>query len=221
MDNVLVIGASGHAKVVIEAIELEKKYQIYGLIDSYKPKGVKLFDYEVLGTEFDIKDFAAKGITKGIIAIGDNWDRHLIQEKIKELVPEFEFITVIHPSAIISPSAKIGKGTVVLASVTINTGTLIGDFCILNTDANFGHDSSMANFSSLAPGVTIGGNVHIDHCSAVSLGANIIQGKKIGRHSVIGAGSLLLNDVEDFKLVYGVPAKVIRTIKKGERYLKL
>ncbi len=221
MDNILVIGASGHAKVVIEAIELEKKYQIYGLVDSYKPKGIKLFDYEVVGTEFDIKYLTQKGITKGVVAIGDNWDRHLVQKKIMELVPDFEFIKVIHPSSIISPSAKIGKGTVVLASVTINTDTKIGDFCILNTDANFGHDSSMADYSSLAPGVTIGGNVDIGYCSAISLGANVIQGKTIGKHSVIGAGSLVLNDIDDFKLVYGVPAKEIRTIEKGERYLKL
>jgi len=220
MDNVLIIGASGHAKVIIEAIELEKKYQIYGLIDSYKPKGTKLFDYKVLGTEYDIKDLAAKGITKGIIAIGDNWDRHIIRERIKSIVPDFEFITVIHPSAIISPSATIGKGTVILASVTINAATTIGDFCILNTDANFGHDSKMEDYSSLAPGVTIGGNVHIDYCSAISLGANVIQGIRIGKHSVIGAGSVLLNNVEDFKLIYGIPAKEIRTIKKGERYLK-
>ncbi|WP_103068545.1 acetyltransferase [Aquimarina sediminis] len=219
MDKVLIIGASGHAKVIIETIELGGDYQIHGLIDTYKPKGEKLLDYEILGTEHDIPDFVSKGINKGIIAIGDNWTRFLMQSRIKEVSPDFEFVTVIHPSAIISPSVRIGVGTIILASVTINAEARIGNFCILNTDANFDHDSTIQDFSSLAPGVTVGGNVSIGRCTAISLGANVIQGITIGRHSIVGAGSLILHDVADFSLVYGVPAKEIRSIKEGESYL--
>ncbi|MDH7446560.1 acetyltransferase [Aquimarina sp. 2201CG14-23] len=220
MNKVLVIGASGHAKVIIEAIELNKNYEIHGLIDSFKPKGQKLSGYEVLGTEDEISEIANQGITKGIIAIGDNFTRHLMYRKIIELVPDFEFITVIHPSAVISPSVRIGKGTVILASATINIDTVVGDFCIINTYASFGHDGIMSDFSSLAPGVNIGGNVEIDFCTAICLGANVIQGVTIGRHCIIGAGSLILNNIVDFKLVYGVPGKEIRTIKEGESYLQ-
>lgn len=219
MDKILIIGASGHAKVIIETIELNANYQIHGLIDTFKPKGEKLLDYKVLGTEGDIQDFVDKGINKGIIAIGDNWTRFLMQARIKELSPDFEFITIIHPSAIISPSVIVGKGSIILASVTINANARIGDFCIMNTDANFDHDSNIQDFSSLAPGVTVGGNVNIGTCTAISLGANIIQGMTIGKHSIIGAGSLILNDIDDFKLVYGVPGKEIRTVIKGENYL--
>ncbi|WP_106794993.1 acetyltransferase [Aquimarina sp. Aq78] len=219
MDKILIIGASGHAKVIIETIELNANYQIHGLIDTFKPKGKKLLGYEVLGTENYIQDLVEQGVNKGIIAIGDNWTRFLVQTRIKKLSPDFEFITVIHPSAIISPSAIVGKGSIILASVTINAHARIGDFCIMNTDANFDHDSYIQDFSSLAPGVTIGGNVSIGTCTAISLGANIIQGITIGKHSIIGAGSLILNDIDDFKLVYGVPGKEIRTVAKGENYL--
>ncbi|WP_062059406.1 acetyltransferase [Aquimarina longa] len=219
MEKIIVIGASGHAKVIIETIELVGKYQIYGLIDSYKEKGGQLFDYNILGTEEDIRNIAAKGITKGIIAIGDNWNRYLMYMRIKEIVPDFDFITVVHPSVVISAKTSIGDGTVILASVTINADAEIGDFCILNTGVNFGHDSTIKNFSSLAPGVTIGGNVLIEECTAISLGTNVIQNITIGKHTIIGAGSLVVNDIDDFKLVYGVPAKVIREVTKGERYL--
>lgn len=219
MDKIIIIGASGHAKVIIESIEIGAKYQIYGLIDSFKPKGQKILGYEILGTEDLIKDLVRKGVRKGVVAIGDNWTRCLMQAKIKEIAPDFEFVTIIHPSAIISPSVKIGKGTVILASVKINTLAEIGEGCILNTNSSFGHDGKLSDFSSIAPGVTVGGNVKINFCSAISLGANIIQGITIGKHSIIGAGSLILNDVDDFKLVYGVPGKEIRTIKKGEKYI--
>lgn len=219
MDKILIIGASGHAKVIIETIELNNNYQIYGLIDTFKPIGEKVLGYEILGTEDYIKNLAQKGINKGVIAIGDNWNRFLMQEKIKKISPDFEFISVIHPLTTISPSVKIGKGTVILASVIINAEAEVGDFCILNTGASFGHDSIIKDFSSLAPGVTVGGNVTIDTCTAISLGANVIQGITIGKHSIIGAGSLVLHDVVDYKLFYGVPAKEIRTIKAGENYL--
>ncbi|WP_378173695.1 acetyltransferase [Aquimarina sp. SS2-1] len=219
MEKIVIIGASGHAKVVIETIESNGKYQIYGLIDSFKPTGDKLLGYEILGTEDLIKDLVKRGISKGIVAIGDNWTRHSMHNRIKEIAPEFEFITIIHPSAIISSSVTVGKGTVILASVKVNALAEIGDGCILNTNASFGHDGKLGNFSSIAPGVTVGGNVTVGFCSAISLGANVIQGINIGKHSIIGAGSLLLHDVDDYKLVYGVPGEVIKTVKKGKRYL--
>jgi len=187
MDKIIVIGASGHAKVIIEAIELSKSYHIHGLIDSFKPKGGKLFDYEILGTEDIIPDLQSKGITKGIIAIGDNWTRFLMHKKILSLVPDFDAV--------------------------------IGEFCIVNTYASFGHDGTMGDFSSLAPGVIAGGNVKIGFCSAICLGANIIQGTRIGEHSIVGAGALVLSDVADYKLMYGVPGNVVKSVKKGEKYL--
>ena len=219
MDEILVIGASGHAKVIIEAIEYHKKYKIYGIIDSFKQKGDSVLGYKIIGTEHCIPDLVKKGITKGIVAIGDNWTRYQMHQKIKKLAPLFEFITVVHYSAIISPSVKIGKGTAILTNVKVNTDSKIGDGCILNTNASFGHDSVLSDFSSIAPGVTVAGNVSIDFCTAISLGANIIQGISIGKHSIVGAGSLVLTDVADFKKVFGVPAKEIKTIKKGEKYL--
>ncbi|WP_299216962.1 acetyltransferase [uncultured Aquimarina sp.] len=219
MDKIVIIGASGHAKVVIETVESNGKFQIYGLIDSFKPKGEKVLGYEILGTEDLIKDLIKKGINKGVIAIGDNWTRYLMYTKIKEMAVDFEFVTIIHSSAIISPSVIIGKGTVILASVKVNALVEIGDGCILNTNASFGHDGKLNDFASIAPGVTVGGNVTVGFCSAVSLGANVIQGVDIGKHSIIGAGSLILHDVDDFNLVYGVPGEVIKTVKKGKRYL--
>lgn len=219
MDKVIIIGASGHAKVIIEMIELNKKYEVLGFIDTYKTKGDKVLGYDILGKETVLKELAADGYKKGIICIGDNWIRSVMRDKIIELVPDFEFITVIHPFAIISPYSHIGKGTVVLASGTVNADARVGDFCIINTNANFGHDSVMEDFSSLAPGVTTGGAVYVGEYSAISIGVTIIQNLSIGKHSVVGAGAVVTSNIDDFVIAYGVPAKAIRSRKKGEGYL--
>ncbi|MFH4965327.1 acetyltransferase [Gaetbulibacter sp. M235] len=218
--NIVVIGASGHAKVVIDILERENKYNIIGLIDSYKPKGMSIFQYKILGTENDLPDLIKNfNFNAGIIAIGDNWIRKLVHDKITQLVPDFKYISAIHPSAIIGKNVTIGQGTVIMPGVIVNIDSKIGNFCILNTKASLDHDGDIKKFSSLAPNATVGGNVTIGSFSAICLGANIIQDITIGKHSIIGAGALVNRDVEDYKMVYGIPAKVIRTINEGEKYL--
>jgi len=218
--NIVVIGASGHAKVVIDIIERENKYNIVGLIDSYKPKETKIFDYKVLGTEEELPILIKKlNCNAGIIAIGDNWIRKLVYNKIIKLVPNFKFIIAIHPNSIIGKNVTIGKGTVIMPGVIVNSDSKIDNFCILNTKASLDHDCYLKMFSSLAPNATVGGNVTIGSYSAICLGANVIQDITIGNHSIIGAGALVNKNVKDYEMVYGVPAKVIRTINKGEKYL--
>jgi len=219
-NNIVVIGASGHAKVIMDIIEKEGKYRIAGLIDSHKPVGESLFGYKVLGAEEYLPSlFAGGGIAGGLIAIGDNWVRYLAAEKIRSLVPGFRFITAIHPSAAVARGVTIGEGTVLMAGAIVNSDSRIGRFCILNTKAALDHDGLMEDYSSLAPNVTAGGNVTIGGFSAISLGAGIVHGVFIGEHSVLGAGALALENIPDHCVAYGVPAKVIRKRMEGERYL--
>ncbi|MFI0429064.1 acetyltransferase [Mariniflexile sp. HMF6888] len=218
--NIIIIGASGHAKVVIDIVEKQKMFNIIGLIDSYKKVGTKISGYKILGTEDIIEQLMAdQEVIGGIIAIGDNWTRHLIKEKIKKTTPNFEFLSAIHPNAVLSKNIKIPKGTVIMAGAIINSDAIVGEFCIINTNASLGHESTMQNYSSLAPGVNIGGNVNIGDFSAISIGATIIQNINIGDHALVGAGALVINDVKDCDVVYGVPAKHIRTRNIDEKYL--
>jgi len=216
--NIIIIGASGHSKVVIDIIERLNNYNIIGLIDTYKSKRNKIFHYEILGTEENlyslIKEF---NIYAGIIAIGDNWIRKTIHEKITKMIPDFKFISAIHPNAIIGKNVKIGKGTVIMPGAIVNCDSKIGDYCILNTKSSLGHDGIMKNFSSLAPNATVGGNTVIGIGAAICLGANVIQNITIGNHSIIGAGSLVNRDIEGNKMAYGIPAKPIRTIINEEK----
>ena len=155
----------------------------------------------------------------GIVAIGDNFTRWQMYERIKSIAPEFKFISTIHPNAIIGRDISISEGSVIMAGVAIGPCSLINRFCILNTNSSLDHDSIMEDFSSLAPNVATGGNVTIGEFSAVCIGANISNGIRIGEHSVIGAGATVIDDIASYKVAYGIPAKVVRDRHPGDKYL--
>lgn len=220
MQNVVVFGASGHGSVVLDCIEKEAKYKVVGFVDSFEEKGTKVSGLTVLGSEYDLPFLIEKyQLHGGVIAVGDNWTRSVVVDKVLKIAPEFNFISVIHPSAELGKSVQIGVGSVVMPGVTINANTVIGSHCILNTNSSLDHDGFMCDFSSLAPNVCVGANFILGRGSAICLGANIIESITIGEHSVIGAGSLVVGNIADYVLVYGAPAKIIRTRIASEPYL--
>lgn len=219
-DSVLIVGSSGHSKVIIDIFEKEGKYEIIGLIDAYRDKGDETLGYKVVGKEENLPDLIKKNPNcKLFIAIGDNWIRYKVMNKVVEIVPNIEFASTIHPSAQIGRNVVIGKGVVIMAGAIINSDTVIEDFTIINTKASIDHDSKMLRFASLAPNVTTGGNVNIGEFSAISIGAIIKHGIYIGSHTVIGAGGLVVKNCGDNLVMYGVPVKEIRKREKGEKYL--
>ncbi len=208
--NIVIIGAGSLGLCVANILEQENKYRILGFYDD-KPK--PKFPYPVLGKVEELKH------TLGIVAIGDNFQRFQVLEKIKKQSPDFRQINAIHPSALIANKVKIGKGIIIDAGVIIGNFSEIHDNVLLLSGAVVEHENLIEEFASLAPGSITGGNVRIGKFSAVGLGAKIVRGITLGEHSVLGAGSLLLQNLGDFKVAYGCPAKEIRTRKKGEKYL--
>jgi sugar O-acyltransferase (sialic acid O-acetyltransferase NeuD family) len=220
MKPIAIVGASGHAGVVIDIVEKTGELSIVGLIDSFRPKGAGRLGYSILGSEGDIPTLRAEyGFDRIIIAIGDNWVRFQLWEKIRTANEQLVLSSVIHPSAQIARDVMIGPGTVAMAGVVVNTGARIGAGCILNTSCSVDHDCDLGEFSSLGPGVTIGGDVRIGRFSAVSLGAKVIHGVTIGEHSVIGAGATVVRNVPEGVVAYGTPARVIRARVPGDKYL--
>lgn len=210
-ENILVFGASGHAKVIIDILEQQGLYRIVGLIDRFKRSGTALMGYQVLASEECIGLLIAKhGVNAGIVAIGDNWDRQQVVQRIASIVPDFSFVNAIHPSARIARDVKLGKGIAVMAGASINPGSQIGDFCFVNTNASVDHDNILEPFSCIQPNAATGGNVRIGAYSAVSIGANVIQGISIGEHTIVGAGSTVLHNIPDRVVAYGTPCRVIR-----------
>jgi sugar O-acyltransferase (sialic acid O-acetyltransferase NeuD family) len=220
MDNIVIIGSSWHAKVVIDIVQKENRYQIAGLLDRYRTVGDLTLGYRILGKEEDLPELIRTHSIQGaIVAIGDNFIRAKVVGLVREMCPSLPFVRAIHPSASIATEVSLGEGTVVMAGVAINPCTTVGRFCILNTRSSLDHDSVMDDFSSLAPGATTGGNCRIGQYSAISIGAVLIHGVEIGDHSVVGAASLVTTSIESGVVAYGTPAKTIRSRKQGEKYL--
>lgn len=219
LDKVLIVGASGHAKVVIDLIEQENKHQILGIVDSFKPIGTNVLGYSVIGKIKDVPQIVASENCGLFIAIGDNYTRYKIFEYINGLSPNVNFISIVHPFAQIAKAVSIGNGVAVMAGAIINSNSSIDDFAIVNTKASIDHDCKIGKFSSIAPGVTMGGNVSVGKFSAISLGANVIHNINIGTNTLIAASATVVNSIGDNVLALGIPAKEVRKRTFGEKYL--
>ncbi len=193
------IGASGHAKVVIDCL-LDAGVTIQGLFDQ-NPAVKSLKGYAVKG------DYAASNKEEPlVISIGANSVRKKIAESLKGRV----FGKAIHPSALISSDVTLGDGTVVFHAAVIQSSSKIGKHVIVNTAASIDHDCVIEDFVHVAPHVTLCGNVTVGEGTLMGAGSVVIPGIKIGKWCVIGAGSVVFRDVPDYGLVVGNPARLIK-----------
>lgn len=152
----------------------------------------------------------ATGLSPMIVSIGVNRIRKMIVERLKANNPDIKFATAIHPSAVISPTAKIGEGTVVMAGAVVNADAVIGNHCIVNTGATVDHDCKIGDYCHIAPGVNISGATHVGEGTWVGVGSCVIQCLNIGKNCMIGAGSVVVKDIPDNVTAFGCPAKVIK-----------
>ncbi|RWB56737.1 acetyltransferase [Mesorhizobium sp.] len=220
MDKLVVFGASGHAAVVIDAAEKQGLYLIAGLItNEIRPS--ETFGYDVLGRDDDILDVLTddKRITAAIVAIGDNAVRQRVADNLSSRVPDLSFATVVHPSAVIGNEVRLGAGSFVAAGAVIGPRTSVGRHCIINTRASIDHDCDIQDFASIAPAAVAGGKCSIGWGAAIGIGATLTHGRTIGSETIIGAGALVLRDVQPRVVAYGSPATVIRDRVHGDRYL--
>jgi sugar O-acyltransferase (sialic acid O-acetyltransferase NeuD family) len=219
-ESVLVIGSSGHASVVIDALESTGRASILGMFDDFEKVGTVKYGRVLLGGIADIAAVAGRLSTnRFIVAIGDNWQRRQISAKLAESVPGAQFVNVIHPRAYLASSVRLGSGNVIAAGALVGPNSHIANGCIVNTGATVDHDCRLEQFSSIGPGVHLGGNVAIGELTAVGIGANVKHKICIGSRTVVGAGALVLADLPDNILAWGSPARVIRPRTPDEPYL--
>jgi sugar O-acyltransferase (sialic acid O-acetyltransferase NeuD family) len=220
LKKILIIGAGGHSKVVVDIIIHQKMYEIIGFIDNNLQIDSAILGYKVLGKEEDLLNLMDKfSISSGIVAIGDNAIRSKVVERIKKVSKDFKFINCIHPNSNIAFDVEIGEGNVVMSGATINTSSKVGDHCILNTNSSIDHDNKISNFVSIAPNSVSGGNVTVNQFSAIGIGATIQHKVSIGSNCIIGAHSLVNKDTKPDSVYFGLPAKYIRKHIFGNKYL--
>lgn len=191
----LLYGASGHAKVIIDCLEASK-VSIDGIFDDDLNKKY-LLTYDVLGT-YDDCLLRNKEI---IISIGDNQIR---KKKSNEIVHRFG--KVVHPTAIIQQNVLIGEGSVIFHHAIIQSSTQIGNHVIVNTKASIDHDCIIENYVHIAPSATLCGGIMVGEGTLIGAGAIIIPNLSIGKWATVGAGAVVINNVPDYAVVLGNPA---------------
>lgn len=216
----LVIGSSGHASVVIEALTFQSEYEIIGLLDSFQPKGTQKHGHRVLGSAEDFASIAAvHSKLFFFVAVGDNWRRDQLSSRISAEIPDAPFATVIHPHASVSKWAQIGGGTVIMAGAVVGPNCHVERGCIINTSCSVDHDCRLGAFSSIAPGAHLGGTVTIGSRTSIGIGSAVREKVVIGSDTVVGAGSVVLKQLPDKAVAYGVPARLTRYRSPDEKYL--
>lgn len=220
MANIVVLGSSGHARVVLDILARTEEHNVIGIIDPNRAPGAMSFGHKVLGGDEKLDELTDEYRLEGcIVAVGDNWKRGQIVERISKQVSALSFMVAIHPSAEVGADVEIGPGSVLMPGAVVNAGSSIGDHCIINTSASIDHDCLIGDYASIAPNSTLGGNVKVGDHSAISLGANVIHGIKVGAYTVVGAGAVVVEDLPANVVAYGVPARIVRERARDEPYL--
>ena len=213
MKKVIVVGGGGHAKVVIDILEVVGEYKIVGIIDKKLKAGDILFGYPVLGNDDVLPGLLRDGITCVAMGIGgfvDNKLRKQIYIKIKSW--GFTFVNAIHPSCIIMPGGSVGEGVVMFPGVVVNSSVIIGNNVILATGSTTDHETVIEDHVLVSAGVSVGAYTRIQEQALIAIGATIVSGVNIGKSSLVAAGAVVLKDVPDSTRVVGIPARVVKQI---------
>lgn len=220
-NNIVLFGGGLHANFCTDLIEKEGRYNIIGIIDSVADVGSDLYGYRVIGRQEDlIRLMDEYNICGGLITIGDGYNRYRLSEFIKGIVPDFLFVSAIHPTVSIAKNVEIGVNAILKPNSVLNADAKIGDFCILGTGAQVEHNCTVGNFSLVSAGSIMGGVVNIGNFTSITLGVVIFDRVNIGDNVVVGSGSLIDKDIPDNVLVYGSPGKIIKEIPIGYKFLK-
>ena len=205
-EKLVVFGAGGHAKVVIDIIEQQGIYEIAGLLDDDpKHRGGHFFGYPVLGTRADLPGLFSKQLCHALVTIGNNASRAAVAAHLEQ--HGWRLASAVHPRASIGRGVTIGPGSVVMAGCVVNADAYLGAQVIVNTGATVDHDCRIADAVHIAPGCHLCGGVSVGSGSLLGAGSTVTPGVRIGRKAIIGAGSTVIRDVADEAKVSGSPAR--------------
>lgn len=203
----IILGAGGHTKVLIDALRLEPG-KILGITDADpSKKGQLLLNILVIGGDEEIMKYPAETIrlVNGIGSVRVNPLRRQLYEQFK--TRGYRFASVVHPSAIIAADVVLSEGVQIMAGAIIQPGCHIGANAVINTGSVVDHDCHVGAHAHISPGATLSGGVQIGENAHIGTGATVIQGVKIGRNGLVAAGAVVVRDVPDGATVSGVPAK--------------
>ncbi len=206
MKKLVLVGAGGHCKVMIEAID-RAEYVIAGILDGFAELGTEVCGIPVIGSDEEAEGLLKKGITHAAISLVGNLKlRRELLYKYKKL--GFQFPRIIHSAASVSGSAQLGEGAVILAGARVNAEAVIGDYATVNTGAVVEHEVNIGENSHVAPGSILLGGVSVGKDTLVGAGSIVLQMTQIGDGCTIGAGSVVTRSLKAGSTAFGNPARL-------------
>ena len=209
MKDLIIVGAGGLGREVSWLVsrinEVVPQWNLLGFLDSNcKIQSKNIDKVNVIGTVEDIVKYPDAYV---ICCVAHTDIRRMLAEKVSAN----RFATLIDPSAIISPMAEIGEGSVVNAGAVISVDVKIGKHNIIGVNSTVGHDDVFEDFVTLYPSVNVSGNTVVKSGAELGTGTQVLQGHTIGKNTIVGAGAVVISDLPDDCTAVGVPAKVIKT----------
>ncbi|OZC03408.1 NeuD/PglB/VioB family sugar acetyltransferase [Rubricoccus marinus] len=195
--SVLVVGAGGHAKVVIATLRASGA-EIAGMLDD-APEASPVLGVPVVGRTEVLSSHAGQAV----IAIGSN----RVRQRIAGEYPSVAWATVVHPAAVVHESVALGPGTVVFAGAVLQPDTVVGRHAIINTSATVDHDGDIGDFVHVAPGCNLSGGVTLGEGVFLGVGGAALPGATVGAWTVVGAGGVVVRDLPANVTAVGIPAR--------------
>ncbi|MGA2232718.1 MAG: acetyltransferase [Tepidisphaeraceae bacterium] len=207
--DVLIIGAGGHGKVVLDILRSAGLHRPVGFLDAAPGlNGTSVGGLPVLGQVNLLPKLKSKA-RGAIVAVGDNRARASYCQLLRQ--EGYELVNALHPSATISAAARLGNNVVVAAGAVVGTDSELADAVIVNTSAIIDHECQIGLSAHICPAAALAGRVTVGELAFVGLGSRVIQCLSLGRQCVIGAGAVVIRDIPDFATAVGVPARIIKS----------
>ena len=212
MKELIIIGAGGFGRETAWLTERINKdtpsWNLLGFLDDNASfQGKEINGYPVLGTTDAVSEYPEAWF---VCAVGASKVRERIIHRIQKINPDIRFATLIDPTAEMSDLVAVGEGSIICAHSIITVNISIGSHVIINLDCTIGHDAVLEDFVMLYPSVNVSGATLIGYASELGTGVQIIQGKTIGKYSIIGAGAIVVRDIPANCTAVGSPAKPIK-----------
>lgn len=213
--SIVIVGAGGHGRGILEILRAEADAkgaacEVQGFLDDRAElRGGACAGLPVLGRLDDAPRLAAEG-ARFLLGIGDPQVRRQVVRRLGGI----PYGRAVHPSAVLYGEVEIGAGAVIAAGVVVAAATSLGEQVLLNLNATVGHDCRLAAYATVGPGANLGGFVVMGEASFVGLNGTVVPGRSLGAGSRLGPGSVLLEDLGDRRVAFGVPARVVDRVRE-------
>lgn len=203
MRDIVIVGHGGFAKETAWLLRrINKVSPVWNMLGYV---AIEDKSYEIIGADDFLLNY--ENDLAVLLGIGNGNLRKKLVEKY-QCNAKLDFPTIVDPSAIISDKVSLGIGNIICANTVMTVDINVGNYNIINLDCTIGHDVRIEDFVTINPGVNVSGNVVVESFVNIGTGTQIIQGKRIGNGSIIGAGAVVNKDLPSECVAYGVPAKI-------------